>query len=283
MKRMAGTANRPFTGPSVETIPLDPPPLARVLTQIRFAPILAVAEEAFTGQVQQRLRDEYPFVRGEVEFAVAFGPGVESPQASTPTRLWRFHDADEVWRVTLATNFVALETTQYAGHEDFYARLERILAVVQELVAPPQVERAGVRYIQRLTEPDDLARLAEFVRPEILGVSALEDDGARVTLSLTQTQARFDDVQLAARWGLLPPGTGVDPAIHPVDTPSWVMDIDVFDNHREAFDAAALTQRALDHSRRQYRFFRWAVEPAFLLRFGADEALVAALTHQEVG
>jgi uncharacterized protein (TIGR04255 family) len=244
--------------------------------------VLTVAEETLAGQVQQRLRDEYPFVRGEVELAIAFASGAEAPPAATPTRLWRFHSADEVWRVTLASNFVALETTDYAGHEDFFGRLRRVLEVVGELVSPPQVERAGVRYIQRLTEPDDLARLAEYVRPEILGACALEDDGARMTLCLTQAQAVSEEVHLTARWGLLPPNTGVDPAIHPVDTPSWVMDIDVFDERREPFAADALEERALGHSRRQYRFFRWAVEPAFLLRFGADEAVVAAAVREEV-
>jgi uncharacterized protein (TIGR04255 family) len=279
---MPGTADCPFSGPPVEAIPLDPPPLARVLTQIRFSPVLAVAEEAFAGQVQQRLRDEYPFARGEFELALAFA-GAETLPAATPTRLWRFYNNDEEsWRITLATNFVALETTEYAGHEDYYGRLERVLAVVEELVQPPQVERTGVRYIQRLIEPDDLARLAEYVRPEIVGACALDDDGARVTLCLTQAQAAFEDVQLTARWGLLPPNAGIDAAIHPVETPSWVMDIDVFDDRREPLNASTLAQRALEHSRRQYRFFRWAVEPAFLLRHGADGALVAAAAPKEI-
>ena len=81
-------------------------------------------------------------------------------------------------------------------------------------------------------------------------------------------------------WGFLPPGTGVDPAVGPVEAQSWLMDIDVFDERHEDFDAGALAQRALDHSRRQYRFFRWAVQPAFLLRFGADEQLVAAAVEE---
>jgi uncharacterized protein (TIGR04255 family) len=280
---MPGTVDRPFTGPPVETILLDPPPLARVLTQIRFSPVFAVADEAFAGQVQQRMRDEYPIVRGEVELAIAFSPGAEPPQAASPTRLWRFHDQAESWRVTLASTFVSLETTDYVGHEDYFGRLRRVLDVVAELVEPPQVERTGVRYIQRLTDPNDLERLPEYVRPEVLGACAVQDDGAEIALCLSQTQAMLEDVHLTARWGILPPGTGVDPAIHPVDTPSWIMDIDVFDERREPFDPAALAERAHEHSRRQYRFFRWAVEPAFLLRFGADDAQVQAALNGEAG
>jgi uncharacterized protein (TIGR04255 family) len=137
-----------------------------------------------------------------------------------------------------------------------------------------------VRYIQRIIEPSDLARLAEYLRPEIVGVSAVHDDGARIGLCLTQTQAVLEDVQLSARWGLLPPNKGIDAAIQPVEVPSWIMDIDVFDARPERFDGPALAQRALEHSRRQYRFFRWAVEPAFLLRFGADPKAVGALAAE---
>jgi uncharacterized protein (TIGR04255 family) len=276
---MPGTTDHPFTGPPVETILLSPPPLARVLTQVRFSPVLAVADETFVGQVQQRLIEEYPLARSEMELAVMFAPGAEAP-APTQTKLWRFHNADESWRVTLGTGFVALETSDYVGHADFFGRLERVLEVVAELVRPPQVERTGVRYIQRLTEPDDLARLSEYLRPEVAGACTLVDDGAQIALCLTQTQAAVDDTKVTARWGVLPPNAGIDAAIPPVETPSWVMDIDVFDERREPFDPAALAARALDHSRRQYRFFRWAVEPAFLLRFGADPDLVAAATQE---
>ncbi|MGH3117653.1 MAG: TIGR04255 family protein [Gaiellales bacterium] len=278
---MPGTADHPFTGPPVEPIPLTPPPLARVLAQVRFSPVLAVSDEAFAGQVQQQLFDEYPFARSDIEIGVMLAPGAEAP---TPhqTRLWRFQDTAETLRVTLATGFVALETTDYVGHEDFFGRLERVLTVIAEFVRPPQVERTGVRYIQRLTEAEDLAHLADYVRPEVAGTCAIHDEGTEITLCLTQTQAVMDDTHLTARWGILPPAAGVDPAIEPVDAPTWVMDIDVFDERREPFDAAALAQRALEHSRRQYRFFRWAVEPAFLLRFGADEALVATVSQEVV-
>lgn len=274
---MPGTADLPFTGPPVPAIALDPPPLARVLAQIRFSPMLVVADEAVAGQVQRRLDADYPLVRGDIELAITFGPGAAPSPAAAPSRIWRYHDPADDWRVSLASNFVALECASYPGHEEFFARLERVLAVVVDVVSPNQVERTGVRYVQRLSGSDDLARLAEFVRPEVAGICVVEDGGAELALCLTQTQATIADVQLSARWGILPPGTAVDPAIPPMDERSWVMDIDVFDELRGSFDAQALTRRALEHSRRQYRFFRWAVEPAFLLRFGADEALVAEL------
>jgi uncharacterized protein (TIGR04255 family) len=277
---MPGTARHPFSGPPVATIPLDAPPLASVLVQIRFSPVLEVAEEHLAGRVQKALRKEYPFVRGETELAIAFSAGADGPPAPVPTRLWRFLSGDDLWRVTLASGFVSLETQAYAGHEDFFARLLRVLAAVEEIVSPPAAERVGVRYTQRLTEPDDLSRLAEFVRPEVLGASAVRDGNDSFSLCLTQAKSQFEDVSLSARWGLLASNAGIDVVIPPLEQSSWLMDIDVYDERREAFAPAVLADRALAHSRRQYRFFRWAVEPGFLLRFGADDALVKACVRE---
>jgi uncharacterized protein (TIGR04255 family) len=272
-----GTADRPFGAEPVQAIPLEPPPLARVVAQVRFSPVLGVADERMAGLVQQSLRDDYPLVSAEVEFAISlqFGPAVNP--APSPSRIWRYQDGDECWRVSLSSNFVALECSAYPGHEIFYERFERVLTTIGEIVDPSQVERTGVRYVQRLIEPNDLARISEFVRPEMVGVCSVPDARAHMTLCLTQTQASMDHVKLSARWGLLPPDTTIDPIITAADAASWIMDIDVFDELREPFDAEVLAQRALHHSRHQYRFFRWAVEPAFLLRFGADPALVDAL------
>jgi uncharacterized protein (TIGR04255 family) len=277
---MPGTARQPFSGPPVATIPLDAPPLASVLVQVRFSPVLEVSEEHLAGRVQKALREEYPFVRGETELAITLSPGADSPPVPIPTRLWRFLSADDTWRVTLASGFVSLETQAYAGHEDFFARLLRVLAAVEEIVSPPAAERVGVRYTQRLTQPDDLSRLAEFVRPEVLGASAVRDGNDSFSLCLTQANTRFDDVSLSARWGLLAPNAGIDAVIPPLEQPNWLMDIDVYDERRETFAPAVLADRALAHSRRQYQFFRWAVEPAFLLRFGADDSLVEVCVRE---
>lgn len=275
---MPGTAAHPFSGPPVETIPLEAPPLASVLVQVRFSPVLEVSEEHLAGRVQKALREEYPFLNAESEVAITFSAGVDSPPTAMPTRLWRFVSDDQAWRATLASGFVSLETQAYAGHEDFFGRLLRVLTTVEEIVSPPAAERIGVRYTQRLVDAEDLGRLEELVRPEVLGASAVRDGDDGFSLCLTQAQTQFDDVTLSARWGLLAPDAGIDAVIPPLDQPNWLMDIDVYDERREPFEPAVLADRALAHSRRQYQFFRWAVEPAFLLRYGADQALVNDLT-----
>jgi len=273
---MAGTVAHPFGVERVETIPLNPPPLVRVLTQVRFPHVFAVAEEAFAGRFQQALGADYPIASSDFEFVISLSPAADAPPSGAQTRLWRFAGIDGSWRVSLGTGFVTLETTDYRGHVDFFGRLERVLGATAEHANPALVERVGVRYIQQLTEPTDLDRLSELVRAEVLGVYGVPVSDAQLEASLCQSRYRQGDVLLAARWGLLPQNAAVDAALPAASSASWVLDVDVFEETRRPFDVEGIVARALDFSRRQYRFFRWAVEPEFLLRFGADPALVEA-------
>jgi len=251
--------------------------LARVLVQVRFAPVLAVANEAFVGPLQQALAAQYPIGSSGVEFAINVPAPAEAPPTAIETRLWRFESVDGSSRVTLATSFVAFETERYEGHEAFLAALLHVLEAVAEHIKPVQVQRLGIRYVQWLTEAADLERLGEFFRPELLGVVAVSEAAEHLDLCLTQARHSVDGVTLAARWGRLPAGTGMDIIIQPVDAPSWVFDTDVFDDARSSYDPGELVERAARYSRRQYQFFRWAIEPAFLERFGANASEVAEL------
>jgi len=274
---MTGTAKSPFgAGDTPPTILLVDPPLERVLVQVRFAPVLAVANESFVGPFQQALAERYPIGSSDMEFAISMPASAEAPPTPTATRLWRFETVDGSSRVTLATSFIAFETKRYEGHMAFLAELAYVLEAVGEYVGPAQVQRAGIRYFQRLTGTADLERVGEFFRPELLGVVASPEAADHLDLCLTQARHAVDGMTLAARWGKLPARTGID-IVESIEEPSWVFDIDVFDETRSPFDPSELVERAESYSRRQYQFFRWAIEPAFLERFGATAHDLAGL------
>lgn len=277
---MTGTAKSPFNPEHTpSTILLVDPPLVRVLVQVRFAPVLAVSNESFVGSFQQALAERYPIGSSDFEFAMTLAASAEPPPSPTQTRLWRFASVDGSSRVTLATSFVSFETERYEGHEAFLAALSDALEAVEEHIKPAQVQRVGIRYLQRLADTDDLERLGEFFRPDILGVVASSNAAAHLDLCLTQARHSLDGMTLSARWGLLPDGVGLDIG-DAAPGPSWVFDIDVFDEARSPFDPAEIVEKAKHYSRRQYQFFRWAVEPAFLERFGASASDIGRLTEE---
>jgi uncharacterized protein (TIGR04255 family) len=76
---------------------------------------------------------------------------------------------------------------------------------------------------------------------------------------------------LRARWGHIPANGTVDPAaIEPVDTPSWLLDLDMFSIGPWPFDTERLVAEARMYAERIYTFFRWAVTDEFLRRYGGD-------------
>lgn len=276
---MSGTVDLPFGDEVPATIPLEAPPLANVLVQVRFPNVLSVANEEFVGPFQQAIIERFP--RSEANFELGITMGVAGPEGMpgfTNSKTWKFKSADDVWKVSLASSFVALETSVYPGHEEFFEELDRVLAATQAHIRPPFAERIGVRYIQRLDHEDDVNAIATYVRPEILGAATVVAEPAQMQLLLTQSQFALPQESMGVRWGIVPAGVGIDAAIAPIDRVSWVFDIDTFtEQATQSFDAEEIRERAYAMSRRSYRFFRWAVEPAFLLRFGANPDLVAAL------
>lgn len=266
---MNGTAPSPASGPIPATIPLNPPPIELALVQVRFAPVLSVAQDEFFGAFQQELLAEYPLTTKDHELVI--GPDM----AARTTDLWRMDDERGAWRVTLTSGFVAFETRAYPGKAPFFERLGRVLDAVERHVRPPRVERVGVRYVCRIEDETDLARLDELVRPEVVGVARQGAD--EPTLALTQCSYDLGDATLGARFGLIPAGLVFEPMLRTAEGRSWILDVDVFDEHKRPFEAETLAAVALDYSRLQYRFFRWAIQPEFLRRFGADPEIVAAL------
>ncbi len=264
---MGSVINESF-GAAVPSVPLSRSPLTFVVVQIRFPLVVSIREESFIGPFQERIRSTYGDLRREDEAQVLLGPdGVQNIKGGV---VWRFSDGPDGWEVALAPEFVALATNHYTNREDFLGRLGQLVDALDKWLQPPKIRRLGVRYIDRVQEQDHLQRLSELLRPEVLGPYNVPLPEA-VTLDnvLTDCGYRFsDDSALRARWGFLGPKTTFDPAIAPVDSPSWVLDLDASHGERD-FDAAAIADQVQLFTDRIYRFFRWAVTDEFLSVYGA--------------
>jgi uncharacterized protein (TIGR04255 family) len=196
------------------------------------------------------------------------------PQGIAPAQsqaVWRFQDIDGHWRVSLAPDFIALETTTYSSRSDFIERLQVALKALNEHVGPKIVDRIGVRYVDRVREPD-IDDIAKLVRREMIGVLATPlARHAQQALSESLFEVPDTKASLRARWGKVPPHGSVDPAaIDPVDTLSWILDLDMFSIESGPFDTEGLVTEARMYAARIYAFFRWAVTDEFLRRYGGD-------------
>ncbi len=264
----------PFGDP-VPSVHLTEAPLGLVVVQARFPTVMALDLDAgrdLVAKFQESIRRDYPLMSEARELGIALsGPGFEP--TTTSGLLFRFASPDHAWQVSLARSFVALHTNTYTERIDLLTRLKKVLAALSVAIQPGLCERLGIRYSARLTDPMILARLPELLRPEILGTDVIPGmlAGGVERLHLT-TDAMYGlpDSSLRARWGILPPGTTVDPNLAPASGESFFIDIDVFSTTVGDFDPLALMERIQAFSDHQYRYFRWMVTTEFLQAHGAQ-------------
>lgn len=259
----------PFGDEPITEVPLPGAPLARVLAQVRFPRLSSmVGDNDLALQFAAAVRDDYPLFEEQRETTVVVtSEGVRS--APDDGRVWRLRSADEAWQVSFGETFMAVDTASYQSRDDFVARLASAVENFVEVVAPPFMERLGVRYINRIDDAPTLARLSQLVRPEVLGGVAVPLPGVALIHSMSESLYVLDaSHRLQARWGLLPPGAVLDASTPPLPDPSWVLDVDSYREMRFGVDSTTVADAARTLADRAYRFFRWAVTGDFLSRYG---------------
>lgn len=259
----------PLTAKPPEEVLLKNAPLIRVIAQVRFPPILSIEKQDFVGSFQEAIRDKYPILQPEQTQGLVFG--TQGIAQTAPQVTWRFLDITESWRVSLAPNFVALETTDYSSRSDFFKRLEIVLIALNENFRPKITERFGLRYIDRfaIKEAQEISKL---VRPEIAGIAVTElGEYARQIINESLFIIPESDEQIIARWGIVPAGVSLDSdAIEPVAELSWMLDLDMSLSKNREFSVDLIMEEANRFAERNYTFFRWAVTDEFLRRFGGE-------------
>lgn len=277
------TIEAPFGREPVPEIHLDEAPLRRVICQVRFPSLVALATGVDVAhRIAGALQNEYPLLEEGQEVTITISPSGVT-QAPANSRVWQLRSPDAEWTVTYGAQFVALNTESYTDRDDFRARLRRVLDCFAAEVSPPFVERIGWRYVNRVEVPP--ADLRDLIRAELLGGVAARLDNVALVNAMNEalydfTSGAADDNGISklvgqvadglqVRWGMLPPGAALDPTLPPWPNAGWVLDLDSFLFGRSTFDVDVLMEKATGLSDRAYRFFRWSVTDQFLQRFGA--------------
>ncbi|MCY3586646.1 MAG: TIGR04255 family protein [Acidimicrobiaceae bacterium] len=256
----------PF-GPPVPSVPLLRSPLSFVVARIQIPLVASISQEYFVADFQEQIRSAYPDLRKDLEQQFVIGP--DGVQAQKQGVVWRFTDDRSDWQVALGPEFLALASHGYTNRADFVGRFGDLAHALHRWIMPSKVRRLGVRYVDRVG-PEHFERLHQMVRAEVLGPLTVDDpEHIELQHSLTDCQYAFDDgTALRARWGRVPAQATFDPVMEPLETPSWVLDLDASHDERP-FDPNKLREQVQDFSDRIYRYFRWAMTDDFLTTFEA--------------
>jgi uncharacterized protein (TIGR04255 family) len=238
-------------------------PLAEVICQVRFPPILRIIREE-PGEYQEVVRKRFPLLEVQQGFVLKT-PGLgspETPSAETRGRIYRFSTADRHTSISLAADFFAVSTSQYCHWPDFAADLalasEATLAVYQ----PAFASRIGLRFVNRLTHANtgtrDVEELWEMLRPELVAPlrSAAWSNPATM---LCQLVLPDEPAKLTIRTAF-----GVEE-----DAPFLVLDFDYFEEDSLQLDD--LLARCERYHTVIYDAFRWCIPEEKMIAFGPVE------------
>lgn len=251
-------------------------PLARVIAQARFPPILAIRDPDRVAVLQDALREPYPNLGQDQVHSIEL-PGGQAPSVRQAL-IWRLSDREKAprWRVSLGVDFVALETSSYDSRNDFLGRLRTVVSAVEEAFDPASASRFGLRYIDRLTD-EAVDRIGDLIQPDVLGIVRSPENphpALRESLTHLMTEAQFlaqDGARVQGRWGLLPENVTYDPhALEPVAKPSWVLDLDMFTTESLPFTSEGLLTTATSFAECLYWLFREMVTEEFLTFYGGE-------------
>ena len=134
--------------PDAPRLELVNSPLELVVCQLRFPMVLALAGGQPPEEFGRRIQGTYPVAKRKqtVNFEIV---GESAVQKSSVT--WVFEDQDSEWTVSLASNFIALETKKYVRFADYLERFEQLLQHARETFEVRLMERLGLRYVDHLS------------------------------------------------------------------------------------------------------------------------------------
>lgn len=268
---MEVTLSGPFDSPEPGNVPLPDAPLVRVLAQVRFPQFSQFLSEEV--QIARKfaalVAEDYPLFEEGVETVFMLTPNGVTPQPGG-SKLWRLRAADTSWQVSFAQNFVALETTAYVRRSDFTSRFLKVWEAFRSVARPPFIERAGIRYTNRIERPEVLDQVGRYLRPEVAGVIGVAMNVGTLERTVSESLYRFEDgSEFQARCARLPAGVSLEPTLTPANVASWTLDLDSFHGWGPGGHAGdAIDEELLTLGLRCYQFFRWATTPSFLTEFG---------------
>lgn len=261
----------PFDDPEPGNVPLSRAPLVRVLAQVRFPQFSQFLgdQDLIARRFAARVAEDYPLFEEGVETVLTITPsGVTSQPGGS--KIWRLKSVDASWQVAFAQNFVALETSRYERRGDFVDRFDSVWDAFRSVARPPFIERAGIRYTNRIEQPEVLEQLGKYLRPEVAGVLGVRSREGSLERTVSESLYRFaDGSEFQARYASLPGGISLDPSIPPANGPSWVLDLDSFHVWAPGDETGdSMGEKLLDLGLRCYQFFRWGTKEPFLAEFG---------------
>lgn len=239
--------------PEIDRVIYDKNPLQEVVFQITF-PVQFSLVSSVPADFQLALGLDYPNanIRDELTFRVGQLSKNDEP-VTQPKRLFDFSTQNEMVRITLCSDYLAVHIVDYFQWELFEQHISKALSALTQCYLVPQFTRIGLRYINKIDKDTISLDLAwsDLIRKSALGLM-VEDDIPLSELKEHSSYSVFDvpSGSLALRHGLVlnESRTGQH----------YLIDIDVFNDTGQMTDADVI-DNARGFNAVARNAFRWLI------------------------
>lgn len=211
------------------------PPIEEALVELRFVPTQDW-DLTIPGKVHERVKASYPgkprnqqIVQAEIRSHAGLTPSVAVREGISRIQLV---DADGRRILSLGPDVLSVNVLRpYPGWDEFRPRVATALEVYAEVSGAKQINRIGVRYINRIAVPSQEVRLAEWFHS---GPMAPDGLPTRLVAFFDRAEHVFDDgVKLVLAFGSLDSTP---------DAPCFLLDVDVVWEGPDPLDLSSAMQ-----------------------------------------
>ena len=185
--------------------PLSKQPLALVLVQVRFSPILTIKE--YIPQIQDFLRKNgYPVYSEQQNFTLEVPPVGSVSITQTAITQWRFESPALDTMILVDKEQVILQTSNYKDFEGFIENFINILGFILQITEHDKVGifvRLGLRYVDQIKKQTTNDDIDSYLRPGLRSMKFNEyiDDKKQYSIAIIGNTKPANDFegQLAIR------------------------------------------------------------------------------------
>jgi uncharacterized protein (TIGR04255 family) len=177
---------------------------------------------------------------------------------------WQLKSADENWEVELMPDHLGLETKAYSTWRDFRTRFAAALTALAEIVSPTLEHRIGLRYIDRVQEPEIALPdgWTPYIAAELLGSVAHPTLGGAILAQQQQVMIDLgDDARCRFAHGFL---RADNERLH------YFLDYDMHREGARAFEPDGIIDKLDEFNTDALKLFQASVTAALLERLRSE-------------
>lgn len=228
-----------------------------VLWQVRWAELSHLRDDSMFREAINGLQDpfdEYPFYSEANEFEVQVTPGGVFQKPGRPVARWE--SSDRRWLIIVSAQSLTIcRLNDYESFDEFSCRASSLLTKILEKFKIPEIERVGVRYVNRISGKR-IDSISDYF-PRLEGKKQFSSKEVKVIESMSAVTMQVDNVRLHVRAGMIQPMETVDPAIVPLQEESWVLDLDATVEERTAASIDSLLETIGRLADLNYDYYLW--------------------------